>query len=237
METKKIQLLIYLILLPLFVFGQGASIKGKITDEQTDEVLVGATVQIKGTTSGTITDFEGEYALVNLEAGDYTLLLSFVGYSNQEANISLSDGEELVLDFKLSPDLIGLDQVIVTGTVNPKSAIESSVSISSLKPKTIEEFGAVTTAEIFKAIPGIHAESTGGEGNANISVRGVPITSGGSKFLQLHEDGLPVMQFGDISFGNADIFLRADYSVARIEAVKGGSASTFASNSPAGIIN
>ncbi len=237
METKKIQLLIYLILLPLFVFGQGASIKGKITDEQTDEVLVGATVQIKGTTSGTITDFEGEYALVNLEAGDYTLLFSFVGYSNKEASISLSEGEDLVLDFKLPPDLIGLDQVIVTGTVNPKSAIESSVSISSLKPKAIEEFGAVTTAEIFKAIPGIHAESTGGEGNANISVRGIPITSGGSKFLQLHEDGLPVMQFGDISFGNADIFLRADYSVARIEAVKGGSASTFASNSPAGIIN
>ncbi|MCG8701019.1 MAG: TonB-dependent receptor, partial [Bacteroidales bacterium] len=67
--------------------------------------------------------------------------------------------------------------------------------------------------------------------------RGVPVASGGTKFLQLHEDGLPVLQFGDISFGNADIFMRADNTIARIEALKGGSASTFASNSPAGIIN
>lgn len=238
METKKIQLFILLLLFPALLFAQGTgSIKGKITDEQSDESLVGATIQIKGTTIGTITDYDGEYILSNLESGDYTLLISFVGYNSKEAQVTLTAGEEAVLDFKISTDLIGLDQVIVTGVVNPKSAIESSVSISSLKPKAIEEFGAVTTAEIFKAIPGIHSEATGGEGNANISVRGIPITSGGSKFLQLHEDGLPVMQFGDISFGNADIFLRADYSVARIEAIKGGSASTFASNSPAGIIN
>jgi len=238
MKTKKIQLFFFLLFFPSFVFAQGTGIvKGKITDEQTDEVLVGATIQIKGTTTGTITNFDGEYTLGNFEAGDYTLLVSFVGYSNKETDISISEGEEMTLDFKLSPDLIGLDQVIVTGVVNPKSALESSISVSSLKPKAIREFGAVTTAEIFKAIPGIHSEATGGEGNANISVRGIPITSGGSKFMQLHEDGLPVMQFGDISFGNADIYLRADYSVARIEAIKGGSASTFASNSPAGIIN
>ncbi len=237
METKKIQLLFYLTLLPLFVFAQEASIKGIITDEQYGDPLVGATIQIKGTTNGTITDFDGNYLLKGLEAGDYIIKASFVGYSNEEKSISLSEGEELVLDFKLSSDLIGLDQVIVTGTVNPKSAIESSISVNSLKPKAIKEFGAVTTAEIFKAIPGIHTEASGGEGNANLSVRGIPSSSGGSKFMQLHEDGLPVLQFGDISFGNADIYLRADYTIARIEAIKGGSASTFASNSPAGIIN
>ncbi len=46
-----------------------------------------------------------------------------------------------------------------------------------------------------------------------------------------------MLEFGDIAFGNADIFLRADYSLERIEAIRGGSASTFASNSPGGIIN
>jgi outer membrane receptor protein involved in Fe transport len=237
METKKIQLLFYLTLLPLFVFAQEASIKGIITDEQYGDPLVGATIQIKGTTNGTITDFDGNYLLKGLEAGDYIIKASFVGYSNEETSISLSEGEELVLDFKLSSDLIGLDQVIVTGVVNPKSALESSVAVTSIKPKAVEKFGATTTAEIFKSIPGIHSESTGGEGNANIAVRGVPVTTGGSKFLQLYEDGLPVLQFGDIIFGNADIFLRADRSINRIEAIRGGSASTFASNSPAGIIN
>jgi len=45
------------------------------------------------------------------------------------------------------------------------------------------------------------------------------------------------MEFGDIAFGNADIFLRYDYSIDRIESIRGGSASTFASNSPGGVIN
>lgn len=77
----------------------------------------------------------------------------------------------------------------------------------------------------------------GGEGNANITIRGIPVASGGAKFLQIHEDGLPLMQFGDVAFGNADIFVRADQTISRIEAIRGGSSSTIASNSPAGIIN
>ena len=95
-----------------------------------------------------------------------------------------------------------------------------------------------STAEIFRNIPGIRSEAGGGNaGNANIIVRGLPAASGGAKFLQLHEDGLPVLEFGDIAFGNADIFLRSDWSVERVESVRGGSASTFASNSPGGVIN
>ena len=64
-----------------------------------------------------------------------------------------------------------------------------------------------------------------------------PIASGGAKFLQLQEDGLPVLEFGDITFGNADIFLRADLNLSSVEAIRGGSASTFSSNSPGGVLN
>ncbi len=238
MKKKIIKLFLFFLLSPALIFAQEtSSITGKITDLKSGEALIGATVQIKGTTTGAITDIDGNYLLANLKPGDYTLLVSYIGYSNLEAQIKLTKGKDLVKNFELSADLVGLSEVVVTGVVNQKAAIESSVSVSSLKAEEIGEFGATTTAEIFKIIPGIHSEATGGEGNANIYVRGIPITTGGSKFLQLQEDGLPVMQFGDISFGNSDIFLRADYSIARIEAVKGGSASTFASNSPAGIIN
>lgn len=238
MKNKIVQLTFLILIFPSLVFAQGMGlIKGKVSDLKSGESLTGATIQIKGTTIGTITDLDGKYVLDNLKAGNYTLIVSFIGYNNMESSVTLTDGEEATLNFEMSTDLIGLNQVIVTGVVNEKAAVESSVSVSSLKPQAIQEFSAITTAEIFKAIPGIHSEATGGEGNANISVRGIPITSGGSKFLQLQEDGLPVMQFGDISFGNSDIFLRADFTISRIEAIKGGSASTFASNSPAGIIN
>lgn len=130
-----------------------------------------------------------------------------------------------------------LDEIVVTATAGGKSKLRTSVSTSSVTPETIERSAPRSTAEIFRNIPGIRSESTGGEGNANIAVRGLPVASGGAKFLQLQEDGLPVLEFGDIAFGNADIFLRNDWSIDRIEAVRGGSASTFASNSPGGVIN
>ena len=98
--------------------------------------------------------------------------------------IEITDGT-VTQDFQLYQDLIGLDEVMVTGVVNQKSALESSVAMTTIKPKFMDEFGATTTAEMFKAIPGIRSESSGGEGNANIAVRGVPVASGGSKFLQL----------------------------------------------------
>ncbi len=134
-------------------------------------------------------------------------------------------------------DALGFDEIVVTASARPTNRLDSSVSVSALDSSAIAEAAPRTTAEIFRQIPGVRSESTGGDGNANIAVRGLPVASGGAKFLQLQEDGLPVLQFGDIAFGNADIFLRADQTVASIQAVRGGSASTLASNSPGGVIN
>ncbi len=137
----------------------------------------------------------------------------------------------------IANQLLALDEIIITGTTSAKTKLETSVSVSTVDASEIGQYAPRSTAEILRNIPGIRSESSGGEGNANIAVRGLPVAAGGAKFLQLHEDGLPVMQFGDIAFGNADIFLRADATIARIEAIRGGSASTLASNSPGGIIN
>ena len=94
-----------------------------------------------------------------------------------------------------------------------------------------------STAELFRSLPGIRSESSGGGGNANITIRGIPLATGGSKYMQLQEDGLPVLEFGDINFGNTDNWMRSDWTIDRVESIRGGSASTFASNSPGGIIN
>ena len=150
------------------------------------------------------------------------------------ANSMFSQNAKVVAD---STKTNALEEVFVTGVVNPKTKIKSSVSITTLGVKQIEQSAPRSTAEIFRSIPGIRSESTGGEGNANIAVRGVPISSGGSKYLQIQEDGLPVLLFGDIAFATADIFTRFDGNVAKVEAIRGGSASILSSNSPGGIIN
>ncbi len=130
-----------------------------------------------------------------------------------------------------------IDEIVVTAVAGSSTTLRSSVSVTTLNAEAVEDLAPRSTAEIFRSIPGVRAESSGGEGNANIAVRGIPISTGGAKFLQIQEDGLPILEFGDIAFGNADIFTRYDSTISRIQAVRGGSASTFASNSPGGVIN
>jgi len=131
----------------------------------------------------------------------------------------------------------GQEEIVVTAVARGQNRLDTTVSVSSLEGDQLNNLAPLSAAELFRNIPGIRSESSGGEGNANIAVRGLPVASGGAKFLQLQEDGLPVLEFGDITFGNADIFIRSDFNVERVESVRGGSASTFASNSPGGVIN
>ena len=129
------------------------------------------------------------------------------------------------------------DEIVVTGTVRPERKIDTSISVSSVNAATIQQLAPQSAADLIRNIPGIRSEASGGEGNANISVRGLPVASGGAKFVQFQEDGIPVLEFGDIAFGTADTFLKADFNVARVEVVRGGSASTAADNAPGAVIN
>jgi outer membrane receptor protein involved in Fe transport len=129
------------------------------------------------------------------------------------------------------------EDIVVTAVAQGTNRLDSSITTSSINSTALTQLAPRTSGELLRNLPGIRVEASGGDGNANISVRGLPVASGGSKFLQLQEDGLPILEFGDITFGNADIFLRADFNVRTVESVRGGSASTFASNSPGGVIN
>ena len=212
-----------------------STISGKVTD-QTGQLIPGVNIILKGTTTGTTSDFDGNYEIRNVANGTYTLFASYIGFDNFKKEITINSSN-ITLDITIKENAQSLDEIIVTGVVNPKSKIESSISVSSVGIKQIEQSSPRSSGELFRNIPGIRAESSGGEGNANFNVRGVPVSSGGSRYLQLQEDGLPIMLFGDTSFGNADNFLRIDSNIGRVEAIRGGSASTQTSNGPAGIIN
>ncbi|WP_409665444.1 TonB-dependent receptor domain-containing protein [Flavobacterium sp.] len=215
-------------------FSQSSSLSGKVTDAK-GEAVVGANVVLSSGSKSTSTNAEGVYTFSGLTDGSVTVTVSYIGMATEKKTANLSGNT--TLDFQLQDDSKALEEVVVTGVVNPRAKIKSSVSITTLDVKQVEQSAPRSTAEIFRTIPGIRSESSGGEGNANISVRGVPISSGGSKYLQIQEDGLPVLLYGDIAFATSDIFTRFDRNVAKIEAIRGGSASTLSSNSPGGIIN
>lgn len=129
------------------------------------------------------------------------------------------------------------EAVFSTGVAKGRDRLDSATSTSALRSSEIEVLGARSLGEVLRNIPGIRAEYTGGEGNSNYSIRGLPLSGTGSKYVQLQEDGLPVLEFGDLSQFTSDMFMRSDLNLSAIETIRGGSASTFASNSPGGVIN
>ena len=226
--------LLAIVLLFQYSFSQNATLSGVVSDAKGNPIPA-VNVTIANTSKGTSTDADGKYSFSNLADETVEVVASFVGFKTAKVKVTISGN--VIQNITMSDDANVLDDVVVTGVVNPKAKIKSSVSITSLDVKQVEQSAPRSTAEIFRTIPGIRSESSGGEGNANIAVRGVPISSGGSKYLQIQEDGLPVLLYGDISFATADIFTRFDGNVAKIEAIRGGSASILSSNSPGGIIN
>lgn len=131
-----------------------------------------------------------------------------------------------------------LDQIVVTASGRDKTQLNSSVSVTSVSAQMIQDFKPSSEAEIFRMIPGIQVAGTSGPGgNSNIAVRGLPVATGGSPFVQIQEDGLPVVLFGDIQFGNNDYWTHFDATVANAEGVRGGAAATFASQAPGAVIN
>lgn len=128
-------------------------------------------------------------------------------------------------------------EVFSTGVAKGRDRLDSATSTSSLKGDDIQRFGPRPLGDVLRTMAGLRVESGIGEGNNNYTVRGLPLAAGGSKYVQIQEDGLPVLEFGDIFNIGSDVYLRNDFNIAQIESIRGGSASTFASDSPGGLIN
>jgi outer membrane receptor protein involved in Fe transport len=232
---KQILTTILVLLVSASVYAQG-TLSGTVKSSGGD-ALDKVYISIPALGVGALTNKEGDYNFANVPAGRYSVEASATGMENEVEYVTVANKTANTVNFIMGRANRSIKDVIITGVTNPKSSLESSISISTLKATDVQNSVPRTTAEIFRTIPGIRSESSGGDGNSNITVRGVPVSAGGSRYMMIQEDGLPVLQFGDMAFATQDQFLRYDNNVNRIEAVRGGSASVLTSNSPAGIIN
>ncbi|WP_180994051.1 carboxypeptidase-like regulatory domain-containing protein, partial [Arenibacter sp. NBRC 103722] len=143
------------LLLSLNAFSQ-ASIKGKITDEA-DQPLIGATVYIEELKKGTMTDLDGRYELLNIEAGTWTLTLRMLGYQSKAEQITLGPDASLTYDVVLSEDLGSLDEVVVSASRHSEYLSEIPASVTVVGLAKLEEFAQSTSniSEILEfTVPG-----------------------------------------------------------------------------------
>ena len=232
--TKLTLLLAVFLLVTFDCFAQGTgTIKGKVTD-QNGEPVPFINVVVVDTYLGSATGVDGNYIIKNVPAGSNKLRASAVGYKSVIKEVSVKENETAKQDFTIATDALNLKEVVVTGVVTPMSKMESTVAISTLTPRDLELLNPRSTTEILRSVPGFtRIESSGGEVNENISMRGIL----GVEYVMFMEDGLPVFPTMHTFFMNADNLFRPDLNIQKVEVVRGGSSALFGSNTPGAIIN
>lgn len=198
------------------------------------ETLQRVTVSLENTAYATMTDASGRYALAGVPEGEYTIVFTYVGYMSYSQKIVVAGGN-LAVNAQLSEDLLKLDDVVVTSTGNPQKKIESSVAITSRTSRQLALQAPLNSSDMLKTVPGLSAESSGGDGPGSIRVRGLP--GGGYIYLGIMEDGLPVLPTGYSSLPSADQYFKYDLTIKNIEAIRGGNAAIITSNTPGAVIN
>lgn len=162
---KKIVVLLVLFFSINQVFSQSQAITGKVVDE--DGIgLPGATVQVKGTNTGIITDIDGNYS-IEISENRGVLVFSFIGYLSEEVEI----GTKTVIDVQLKEDVQSLEQVVVIGYgVQKKSLVTGA--ISKLDEKDIS---SVKVARIDQALQGktsgVYVAQTSGSPGSPMSIK------------------------------------------------------------------
>ena len=134
-------------------------------------------------------------------------------------------------------DVSEVEELVVTGRAGTEGQkrIEASYAITTVSEDKLRMQSPPSVAEVLKNVPGLWVEASGGVGGANIRARGIPIE--GFAAIALQEDGLPVQHDGGLGFLNTDFSFRMDETVNRVEVVRGGPSSIFASYAPGGTIN
>jgi len=217
----------------VFVYAQ--SVSGTVNSDK-GEKLPGVSVVIKGTTKGTTTNKDGVYS-IDAQNGE-TLIFSFIGYTSKNIVV----GSESRINVSLTEDTQNLEEVVVTGVFDKRTALESSIAISKLDSKTISKLAPNSAADLLSFTPGVFVNSALGEINNTVYSRGVnanqfgPSGVNGYYYVSLMEDGLPVT---NLTSGTvvADRFYRADATLSNLEVVRGGSAAIASNNAPGGIFN
>lgn len=165
-------------------FAQQIVVKGIVKDT-TGEPIIGANVIVKGTTNGTITDFDGNF-LLNANKGDI-IIVSFIGYRSQEAQAAAS------MNIILKDDTELLDEVVVIGYGSVKKD-DLSGSVVAIKAEEMNK-GAVTSPQelIMGKVPGLSVSQGDGAPGAGSTIRirgGASLNASNDPLIVI--DGIPV---------------------------------------------
>ena len=156
--------------------GRGG-VKGTLKDALSGEPLMYANVALLGTTSGTVTDDEGNYQLLNIIPGTYTLMFSYISYKDIEQEIVIVDGEVKEVNASLQVESIMGEEAVVTAMMRGQTAaisqqVNSNTIVNVVSKEKIMELPDQNAAETVGRLSGVSLVRDGGEGT-KVTLRGM----------------------------------------------------------------
>ncbi|MGV3641224.1 MAG: TonB-dependent receptor [Adhaeribacter sp.] len=168
----------FLLFCPALALAQRGLITGTVRDANTQEPLIGVTLQLAGTSLGTVSDEKGSYRLDNLEPGTYTLQSSYLGYQAQTRyNVIVGTGNVQIYNFELSPVAGKLQEVEIVASRRQSAAAADLVTPLSVQSLSTEEIrsnpgGNFDISKVVQVLPGVASSGTGGGSRNDLVIRG-----------------------------------------------------------------
>jgi len=226
---KKLKILILFLLCGISALAQN-SYRALIRDKLTNENLVGAIAQLKGTTNGAASNANGEVLLTNIPDSLQVINISLLGYQSYNDTVIFPYAEQRII--LLEPESKGIDEVIVEGTRSNKS-IDNIPTRVEVLTEEIDEASTMDPSKVAHLLThstGIQVQQTSATSNmANVRIQGMD-----GRYTQILKDGFP--NYGGFS-GSLSIMQIPPLDLKQVEYIKGSASTLYGAGAISGLIN
>ena len=222
--------IILALLCPIVMFGQSITFSGKVTRAESGEVLIGASVSVKGTTRGTITDASGKYRL-NAKGEDVVLIAKYFGFKDREIAVKVNGREKITVDFAMVSNDTQLQDIVVTANKTEEYLQKINVAATVISSKDIEQRTSYSTLDALKDAPLVLTDSWIAS-QTSFSIRGLA-----NNFDNVGFESTVGLYIDDVYFSRGFAFNSALFDIDRIEVLRGPQGTLFGKNTIGGVVN
>jgi len=225
-------LLIFLLAITANLMAQN-TFKAVVRDAESNEPLIGATANLKGTTIGAATDVNGLLEIKNIEDGKQTIVFSFIGYREYVQTFTFPLIQTRQIEVYLSPSKEEIEEVVVSATRSSRTIEDIPTRVESISAEELNEKITMQPSNVKMILTestGIQTQVTSASSaNASIRIQGLD-----GKYTQLLKDGFPL--YSGFS-GGLSIMQIPPLDLQRVEVIKGASSTLYGGGAIAGLIN
>ncbi len=213
------------------IFGQSYKLEGEILDKSNQSPLSFANITLQGTSLGAASDNDGRFSIENIDAGTYTIIASYMGYSTYKQQIIIPDTEQKRITILLEPEAIQLDEYVVTASRRRERIEDAPAAISVISKKEIRRESNTNLGDYLKGTKGIDFTQSGID-SYNMTARGFN-SSFSSRLLTLTDGRMANVPSLRLTAYNV-IPVSFD-DVEQIEVVLGPSSALYGPNAHSGV--